>query len=464
MKILYFGAGYVGACSAAISADSGHEILVYDINQELVKSLSSNDKDTIESRLYEKGLGDLIIRNKQRIKFTYDLTDLEKFIDTAEAVFMCLPTPEKDSSGETNLAFYDAAAKTLAELLVKRNNGAQGQYVLLINKSTVPIEMANRTKEIMEAADVKNFGAGSNPEFLVEGKAIEGSIRPARIVVGAWNEKDFSIFRDIYSRFIEAPNVNYIEVNPLEAAASKLLANFMLFNRLANCFDVVGRVCEKFQGMHFENIRKILIADSRIGDWGFYDSLFAGGSCFIKDARSLSYQLKSQGGAVDLVDDCLAANQRQLTNFLNRAKAELNFNWAGKTAALLGLAFKRDTNDVRNSAAIEVAKFLLGAGVKKIKAYDPVANNNFLRYFSGKNGADKIELSENEIGAMAGAEILIITGDWPQFRELDGLIKQNLPKGVIIMDGRRMLQQKYSELTQAGYSIIAVGSPLIKAK
>jgi UDPglucose 6-dehydrogenase len=462
MKILYFGAGYVGACSAAISADSGHEVLVYDINQELIKSLSANDKDIIESRLYEKGLGDLIVRNKQRIKFTPELAEVEKFIDTVEAVFMCLPTPELDGSGETNLTFYETAAKTLAEILAKRNWGSQSQYVLIINKSTVPIELVNRTKEIMESLGVKNFSAGSNPEFLVEGKAIEGSIRPERIVVGAWTEKDFAIFRNIYDRFIEAPNVNYLEVNPLEAAASKLLANYMLFNRLANCFDVVGRVCEKFEGLHFENIRKILITDGRIGGWGFYNSLYAGGSCFIKDARSLSYQLKSQGGEPDLVDDCLKANQRQLINFLDRVKAEAGFDMTGKTAALLGLAFKRDTNDIRNSAALEVTRYLLAAGVKKIRAYDPVAGNNFIKHFSGQ--ADKIELVESEIKAMAGAEILIIAGDWPQFRELEELIKQSLAKGALIMDGRRMLQQKYQELALAGYNIIAVGSPLIKGK
>jgi len=464
MKILYFGGGYVGACSAAVSADSGHEVLVYDINQELVNSLSSKDKDKIEAYLFEKGLGDLIIRNQARIKFTFHLPEAEKFVEAAEAVFMCLPTPERDGTGETNLEIYEAAAKTLAQILVKRNNGEQSRYVLIINKSTVPIEMVSRTKEIMEELGVKNFGTGSNPEFLVEGKAIEGSIRPERIVVGAWNEKDFAVFRNIYDRFIEAPNVNYLEVNPLEAAASKLLANYMLFNRLANCFDVVGRVCEKFSGLHFENIRKILITDSRIGDWGFYNSLFAGGSCFIKDARSLSHQLKNQAGQSDLVDEVLSANQRQLTNFLNRAKQELNFNWTGKTAALLGLSFKRDTNDIRNSAAIETAKFLLNAGVRKIKVYDPVAGNNFLKYFKDMGAADKIELVDSEVKAISDIEILIIAGDWPQFRELAELIKKNLPKGTIIMDGRRMLQQKYQELAQAGYNIIAVGSPIIKAE
>ena len=370
----------------------------------------------------------------------------------------------KGLSGETDLSFYESAAKTLADLLKKRNSGAQSRYVLLVNKSTVPIEMVNRTKEIMEKQGVKNFGVGSNPEFLVEGKAIEGSIRPARVVVGADKDKDFLISRNIYSRFAASSSIAYLEVSPAEAEAGKLLANYILFSRLADCFDVVGRVCEKFPGLNFETIRKILIADGRIGDWGFYNSLFAGGSCFIKDARSLSHQLKNQGAAVDLVDNVLAANQRQLDNFLARAEKELNFSWPGKKAGLLGLAFKQDTNDIRNSAAIEVAKFLLEAGVKEIKAYDPVAGNNFLKYFKEYADAGKIKLVETEIKAIAGAEVLIIAGDWPQFRELAELIIESLPKGAIIMDGRRMLQQKYQDLASAGYNIIAVGSQTIKAQ
>jgi UDPglucose 6-dehydrogenase len=464
MKILYFGGGFVGACSAAVSADSGHEVLVYDINQELVKGLSSGDKDKIEACLFEQGLGDLIIRNKARIKFTSDLKEVEKIIDEVEVVFMCLPTPEKDETGETNLKIYETAATTLSEVLAKRNNGEQSQYVLIINKSTVPIDMLNRTKEIMLAAGVKNFGVGSNPEFLVEGKAVEGSIRPPRVVVGAESEKDFTIFRNIYSRFVESSNVVYLEVSPAEAEAGKLLANYILFSRLANCFDVVGRVCENFDGLQFENVRKILITDSRIGDWGFYDSLFAGGSCFIKDARSLSHQLKVKDIKADLVDDVLAANQRQLDNFLTRAENEFNFDWSGKTIGLLGLAFKQDTNDVRNSAALGATEFLLNKGVGQIKAYDPVAGENFIKYFSDHKDIEKIKLVDSENEAITKIDILIIATDWPQFRGLYDLIKENLPKGMIVMDGRRILAQKYEVLANDGYNVIAVGSSAIKAK
>ncbi|MDP2709130.1 MAG: nucleotide sugar dehydrogenase [bacterium] len=463
MKILYFGGGFVGACSAAVGADSGHEVLVYDINRELVAGLSSGDKDKIEACLFEKGLGDLIIRNKSRIKFTSDLAEAEKFVDGARAVFMCLPTPEKDGTGETNLEIYEQAARTLAGLLITRNKGAQNDYILLVNKSTVPIDMVNRTKEIMLSAGVKNFGVGSNPEFLVEGKAIEGSIHPARVVIGADSDQDLIIFRNIYSRFVESSNIDYLEVTPAEAEASKLLANYILFSRLSDCFGVVGRVCEKFTGLQFENIRKVLMADERIGEWGFYDSLFAGGSCFIKDARSLSHQLKEKGAAADLVDGVLSANKGQLDNFMARPKAELNFSWSGKTAGLLGLAFKQDTNDIRNSAALGVTEFLLKSGAGKIKAYDPVANGNYLKYFSKYEGADKISLARAEEEVVSGADVLIIVTDWPQFRGLDGLILEKLPRGALIMDGRRMLAHKYDELATAGYNIIAVGSPLIKA-
>ena len=133
MKILYFGAGYVGTCSAAVSADSGHEVLIYDINQELINKLSSFDRDTIESYLFEKGLGDLVVRNQARLKFSSDLANVEEFVDQTQAVFLCLPTPEKDTTGETDLSFYEAAARELGKILAKRNKGSQSQYILLIN-------------------------------------------------------------------------------------------------------------------------------------------------------------------------------------------------------------------------------------------------------------------------------------------------------------------------------------------
>lgn len=462
MKILYIGGGYVGTCSAAVSADSGHEVLVYDTDSIKIQKFSTKDSDEIESVLFEKGLGELVSRNSSRITFTDDLEKVGAFLDEAEAVFMCLPTPEKDSTGETDLTYYENAADTLAKLMIKRKDSSQENYILVVNKSTVPIDMIGRTREILEDNGVKNYGIGSNPEFLVEGKAIEGSARPERIVVGAESEKDYAIFDDIYKRFSSSPSVQYIRVNPYEAAAGKLLANFLLFNRLASCFDVVGRVCENFNDLRFENIRRVLITDKRIGEWGFYDSMYAGGSCFIKDARSLSNQLKKKGVETDLVDDTLKANKRQLTDFLQRPAAELGFSFEGKTIGILGLSFKRDTNDIRNAASLGATEFLLAENVKNIIAYDPIAADNYKKYFRNQEGFAKIKIVKEDIDALKESQAIIIACDWPEFRELNDKIIANLPKGALIMDGRRMLEHSYKELREAGYDIVAVGSPVLK--
>lgn len=459
MNILYIGGGFVGTCSAVVSANSGHNTLVYDIDEKKVKMLGSGDRDTIESCLFEDGLGDLIVRNQERIQFTTDYKKVEEFLDTCDGVFMCLPTPEIGETGESNLSYYFDAAEKLAQSLLKRNRSEQEKYVVIINKSTVPIEMIDKTEEIMKKASVKNYGIVSNPEFLVEGKAVEGSIRPDRVVVGAWKEKDFEVMRQIYQRFHSSSTVQYIEVNPKEAAAGKLLANFYLFNKLTVCFDVIGRTCETFSDLNFESVRKILTADPRIGNWGFYDSLYAGGSCFIKDTRSLSHQLQTSGQNAVVVDETYLANKRQLEMFIGRAEKEANFSWSGKTVALVGLAFKQDTNDIRNSPSINIANFLLEERVKKIRAYDPTAMNNFKELFPE---SEQIEYLKHEFEAIKGSDVVIISTDWPQFRGLGDIMVTELKTRPLIMDGRRMLQHRYDDLKEAGFDIIAVGSQFLK--
>lgn len=461
MRLLYIGSGFVGACSAAVSADSGHGVLVFDVDARKIKLLSSSDRDTIQSCLFEEGLGDLLIRNKERIKFTIDYARVENFLDDCDAVFMCLPTPEIGETGESDLSFYFSAAEKLALELIKRNNGRQEKYVVIVNKSTVPIDMVDQTEKIMAKAGVKNFGVASNPEFLVEGKAIVGSLHPDRVVVGAWQEKDFAVMRQIYQRFYNSSTVQYIETNPKEAAAGKLLANFMLFNKLAVCFDVIGRTCETFSELNFENLRKILISDPRIGKWGLYDSLYAGGSCFIKDARSLSHQLQTAGQNAVLVDETHLANKRQLELFIGRAEKETGFSWSGKTAALLGLAFKQDTNDTRNSPSIDIVNFLLEKQVGTIHAYDPAAAENFKQLFPK---ADIIKYFDDQNAAIKGADVIIIATDWPQFRSIADTLLAQSDKKPLIMDGRRMLQHRYDELSEKGFIIIAVGSPLLEIK
>ena len=470
MRLLYVGAGFVGTCSAAVSASSGHDVLVYDIDEKKINMLSSGDRDQIEACLFEEGLSDLLTRNKERIEFTLDYNKVIEFLEDCDAVFMCLPTPEIGETGESDLKYYNTAAEKLAESLVKRNPssakimeakpssakataGKQEKYVVIINKSTVPIDMVDKTQEILEAKGVKNFGVVSNPEFLVEGKAIQGSIKPDRIVIGAWNEKDFEVMRQVYERFYNSPQTKYIEINPKEAAASKLLANYMLFNKLAVCFDVVGRTCESFDDLQFENVRTALVTDPRIGSWGLYDSLYAGGSCFIKDARSLSHQLKQKNQNTVLVDEVYLSNKRQLKNFLERIESASGFE--NKKISILGTAFKRDTNDIRNSASIEIMNYLADKDFSEVNIYDPAAMDNFKKMFPE---SEKVKYHHHEFEAIQNSDIIIIATDWPQFRGLADVFMTELKDKPLIADGRRMLQHRYSDLKKAGFRIVAVGS------
>lgn len=467
MKLLYIGAGFVGTCSAAVMADSGHDILVYDIDRTKSEMLGSGDRDLIQSCLFEDGLGDLLVQNKDLIEFSSNYSDVVNCLDDLDAVFMCLPTPEKTGSkGESDLSYYYLAVEDLAKSLAKRNGGAQDKYVVIINKSTVPIEMIDETGIIMKKYGVKNFGLAANPEFLVEGKAIYGSLKPDRIVVGAWNNCDFKIIRNIYQRFYSSPTVQYIEVNPKEAAAGKLLANFYLFSKLAICYDVIGRTCETFGNLSFENLRKIIGSDQRIGSWGLFDSFFAGGSCFSKDTASLAYQLEQKGADASYAKEVLRVNRYQCDNFYDRAKNEAKFLFKDKAIAVLGVAFKRDTGDVRNSGAIEIINKLIDDGVKEIKIYDPAALTMFRDiYNTNKDSRYKvIKYCDSEKESLANTDACMILTDWPKFREIGDLLKQICPAPYLIMDGRRMLSAQFVELQSLGYDIIAVGSPFIKGK
>ncbi|MBI2037794.1 MAG: UDP-glucose/GDP-mannose dehydrogenase family protein [Candidatus Magasanikbacteria bacterium] len=464
MKLIYIGAGFVGACSGGVMAEAGHDVLLYDVDQKKIEMLGSANAQTVESCLFEPSLGDLLVKNKNRIEFTHDYAKVIGALDEADAIFMCLPTPEKmGAEGSSDLSYYYQAAQTLAENLAKRNGGGQTKYVVIVNKSTVPIRMMNETETIMKSHGVINFGVVSNPEFLVEGKAVEGSARPDRVVIGAEKEDDFKVMRMVYARFYNSTGVKYIEVNPYEAAASKLLANYLLFSRLANTFSVVGRVCEIFDNIKFENVRKILMSDERIGGWGFYDSVYAGGSCFIKDAASLAHQIEEVGGTAHQVRLTLEENRFQRDHFYSRAQKEAGFSWAGKTVAVLGVAFKQNTNDVRNSPAFDIVNHLIDDGVAQIKIYDPVAAPMFKAFLPPADSRyERISYHESEEDALESSQACLILTDWPQFRLVGEKVAKICPAPYLIMDGRRMVQDQFVDLAKKGYSIIAVGSPFFK--
>jgi len=458
------GAGFVGACSAAVSADSGHSVMAFDINQERINSLSSGDPEVIKGCLHEEGLAELILQHRSKLSFTTDMKALTLAMDSVDAIFMCLPTPEREN-GESDLSYFRNASTMLAELMAARNGGTQSKRILIINKSTVPIRTVDLTREILDSYGVVNYGVASNPEFLVEGQAVYDSIHPKRVVVGAETDADFSTLRKIYQRFYDSSNVVYQEMNPYEAATVKLISNTALFNRLAYTFAVAGRVCELYPELSYEQIRKGIISDSRIGKWGFYDSLYAGGSCLIKDAMSLAFQIEEEGGDPAFIRAILDANAGQIERFYNRAEEEAGVDFNGKTVALLGLSFKQGTNDMRHSGALYLIRNLLGAGVASLRAFDPAAMDACRALFDPEKESlyKKILYCKNEEEALQSADVVFVITDWPEFRTLaDTMLEVSRP--CLLMDGRRILSHRYVDLVEKGFSVIAVGSSFIKGK
>lgn len=467
MNLLYIGAGFVGACSAAVSADSGHETLVFEIDPKKVESLNSGDRAAIEAWIYEDGLVELLERNRDRIRFTNDSVEMTNFVNSADAVFLCLPTPEKAGAlGSTDLTYYYQALESLGANLVKRNNGEQTKRVVIVNKSTVPIDQIDQTAKRLTAAGVKNFGVVSNPEFLVEGKAIENSLHPDRVVVGAETEEDFVVMRNVYRRFYDSANVKYIEVNPYEAAAGKLLANFTLFSRIVTTYAVLGRTSEKFPHLSYEALRSVIASDPRIGSWGLYDSLFSGGSCFIKDAASLAFQFDGAGHNPELVRQILAENNNQLELFFDRAQNEAGFDWRGKNLTVLGAAFKQDTNDIRNSGSILFIEKALAAGAEKVTIFDPAASGMCEWYFNPEKKPEyaRVKIVASIAEALTDSQVLLLGTDWAMFRSSAEEIIKTVTPPYLIMDGRRLLAARFGELSAAGFDIISVGSPFIAGK
>jgi len=462
MYTIYMGAGFVGACSAAVTADSGHHVLAYDIDSERIARLSSLDAERIEGCIHEQGLAELVIKHQSRLAFSDDPTVLAGWVEKAEVIFICLPTPEQ-ANGASDLSYFTRGTEELGKLLAKRNGGKQDRRVLIVNKSTVPIDAIDISRRILQPLGVRNFGIASNPEFLVEGKAIDGSIHPERVIVGAESAQDFETMRSLYQRFIDSSTVQYLEMNPYEAAAVKLLANTALFARLAFTFAAAGRICEIFPNINYENVRRGITGDSRIGRWGFYNSLFAGGSCLIKDTEALAYQMEERGADAGFLRSALAANRYQADHFYERAAGEANFSFAGKRVAVLGLAFKQDTNDMRHSGAILIIRRLLADGALEIRAYDPAAQETAQSIFPAAEYA-RITYHNSAEEAITGSDAIFICTDWPQFRALGEYIAESCHAPCLVMDGRRMLERHYGSLAALGMQVIAVGSPIFGAQ
>ncbi len=460
MRVLVMGTGYVGLSHAAVMAEYGHEVHAYDIDLVRLAAYQSGEAAQIERYVNEPGLSALIRENLDRHLFFE--TDLGDLVDRAEIVFFCINTPSQPD-GSTDLSFFLSAAHDLADRLVRRH---PKNRVLLVTKSTVPIGTARILQQVMESHGVENFGVASNPEFLPQGNAVEGSRRPDRVVVGADTAEDFQLLRHLYAQFVNHVRIRYLETTPETAEAIKYMSNAILLTYISFWNGVGARLGEKIPNISMEDLRTGVTGDSRISTWGSYVSNGAGGSCLDKDILSLTHQLHQTNSSTDLLRAVYTINSHQKAYLLDRAVHEMQFDFNQKTVALLGLAFKKRTNDMRNSAALKVVESLLARGVKSIRAFDPLANGEAQRiWFNPEKNYlfDRITYCDTPEEAIEGSQALYISTDWEEFRGLSSVLQEIVHPPYLIIDGRRMISD-HDELVVKGYTYLAVGSPLLRPK
>ena len=453
MKIITVGTGYVGLVHAAVCSEYGHSVYAHDIDRNKIEAFTSGRSELIEKYVNEPGLVNIIRETLGKSLHFSD--DLEAIIEGTDAIFMCLPTPS-DIDGSTNLTFYNAAAETIAEILANRQDKRR---LVLVNKSTVPIGTARHLEDIMEAHGVENFGVASNPEFLAEGTAVAAARRPDRVVVGCDSEEDFTILRRVYSQFVHHVRIKYIETTPETAEAIKYVANTMLLTYISFWNGVGAKIGENMPNVNIDDLRLGVTSDDRISTWGSFVSNGAGGSCFGKDISSLIYQLRRVNVSTKMLEASFEVNEHQKVYLIDRAITEGGFKFNNKTVAVLGLAFKKHTNDMRDASSIKVIESLLGKGVAAIHAYDPLANQSAAEVFDPSRNVlfEKIKYFDSAKEAIAGSHALFVSSDCEEFRGFSRTIEDTVKPPYLVMDGRRMIPD-YNELVAKSFTYLAVGS------
>lgn len=431
MQIAVIGTGYVGLVSGACFAEFGIHVTCVDVDKEKIDKLNKNIIP-----IYEPGLDQIVEKNVKagRLDFT---TDLKAAVERSKVVFFAVGTPPKED-GSPDMSFYQQAAADVAD--------AMNSYKVLVTKSTVPVGTGKWLREFVAGripADMK-FGVASNPEFLREGAAIEDFMRPDRVVIGS-NEPDaIEVMKELYRPLylIETP----IVITSLEAAelikyaANAFLATKITFiNEVANLCDAIG--CD------VHDVARGMGMDNRIGRKFLHPGPGYGGSCFPKDTRALTTVADQFGVETRIVDAVIEANEMQRQAMIPKIE-KLAGGLDGKTIGVLGLSFKPETDDMRESPAIEIVHGLIERGAA-VRAFDPVAMEEARHYLNG------IEYASDEYDAIKGADVLVILTEWNQFRALDMEKVKELLRSPKVADLRNIYEPE--DMVEMGFEYVGVG-------
>lgn len=436
MNLAVVGTGYVGLASGTCFAEMGNQVICVDNNPEIVKKLQ-NSIITI----FEPGLETIFHRNieKKRLSFT---GDLEYAVMNSKVIFLCLPTPQGED-GSADLQYIRVAADQIGKILKDKK---VTEYKIIVNKSTVPVGTAGMVEnEIKKYGGEINIDVVSNPEFLREGFAVTDFMKPDRIVIGSNTKKAFEIMRGLYEPFVRQGNP-IIEMDTASSEVTKYAANSYLatritfMNELANFCEVVGA--------NVDLVRKGMGSDTRIGKRFLFPGIGYGGSCFPKDVKALIKTSTEKGSPLSLLTSVDKINNKQKVILVKKILSHFNGNIKGKHFAVWGLAFKPNTDDMRESPPVYIIRELLANGAT-VSAYDPAAMETSKFYLN-----DTITYAENEADTLKNADALLVLTEWNEFRNPDfDEIKKTL-KNPVIFDGRNIYSpDKMSELGFTYYSI-----------
>ncbi len=431
MHIAVIGTGYVGLVTGACFAEFGVEVTCVDVDDNKIARLNEGIIP-----IYEPGLDKIVEKNTKagRLHFT---TDAKSAIEEALVIFLAVGTPPKED-GSPDMSFYQSVAKDIARFM----NG----YKVLVTKSTVPVGTGKWLREfVKEHQKIKtNFGVASNPEFLREGAAIEDFMRPDRVVIGSNEEDAIAIMKDLYRPLylIETPVV----ITSLEAAElTKYAANAFLATKIS-FINEIANLCDKI-GCDVHDVARGMGMDKRIGSKFLHPGPGYGGSCFPKDTRALSTVAKQFGADSMIVDTVIEVNERQRRAMIPKIEKLLG-DLKGKKIGILGLSFKPETDDMRESPAVDIIKDLQAKGAK-IKAYDPVAMEEAHKCLPD------IEYASDEYDAIEGADILVFLTEWNQFRALDMNRVKELLTSPKIADLRNIYDPE--TMREMGFEYTGVG-------
>lgn len=435
MKIAVIGTGYVGLVTGTCFAETGNKVTCVDIDESKINKLNSG-----KLTIYEPGLEKLFLRNQKegRLHFT---TSLKEGIADAQIIFLALPTPPGED-GSADLKYILGVADELGKII--------SDYVIIIDKSTVPVGTADKVHANIAKNATVDFDVVSNPEFLREGVAVDDFMKPDRVVIGTTSERAIKTLNDLYLPFVRQGNP-IIYMDEKSAELTKYAANAFLATKIT-FMNEISNLCELL-GADVDMVRKGIGSDERIGKRFLFPGIGYGGSCFPKDVQALAKSSADVSYEFKILDAVIEINEKQKLHLIPKIKAYFNNDLAGKKIAVWGLAFKPNTDDIREAPALTIIDALLAAGAV-VSAYDPEAMNNVKAIYT-----DKIKFAERQYDALIDADALVIATEWSEFRTPDFSNMISLLKNKLIFDGRNLFD--LNKMEELGFHYVSVGRKTI---